>query len=90
MKKIYLYAFDRAANVVNTRFLLQDEFDISSLRIAARQMYLLAGKEPIVVYAIDNRPGLAGTYFESAKSNDPAAKYALYDLVERYGLYIHN
>ena len=90
MRKIYLYAFDQAANIVNTRFLLQDEFDISSLRITAHQMYLLAGKEPIVVYAIDNRPGLAGSYFESTKSNDPAVKYALYDLVERYGLYIHD
>ena len=56
----------------------------------ARQMYLLAGKEQIVVYAIDDYPNLKRDYMEAARSNDPQVEYAFYDLIDRNGLYIHN
>lgn len=89
-KRVFLYAFDRTAKVVNYRFLIGDEICIGKIRAMARQMYLLAGKEQIIVYAIDDYPNLKRDYLESIHTNDPQAQYAFYDLVDRNGLYIHS
>ena len=88
--KVFLYAFDRTAKVVNYRFLIGDDVCIGKIHAMARQMYLLAGKEQIVVYAIDDYPNLKRDYLEAVRSNDPQVEYAFYDLIDRNGLYIHN
>ena len=88
--KVFLYAFDRTAKVVNYRFLIGDDVCIGKIHAMARQMYLLAGKEQIVVYAIDDYPNLKRDYMEAVRSNDPQVEYAFYDLIDRNGLYIHN
>ena len=88
--KVFLYAFDRTARVVNYRFLVGEDICIGKIHAMARQMYLLAGKEQIVVYAIDDYPNLKRDYMEAVRSNDPQVEYSFYDLVDRNGLYIHN
>lgn len=90
MRKVYLYAFDRTAKVVNHRFLVGEDICIGKIHAMARQMYLLAGKEQIVVYAIDDYPNLKRDYLESINSNDPQCQVAFYDLCDRNGLYIYN
>lgn len=89
-RKVFLYAFDRTARVVNYRFLEGPDICIGKIRAMAKQMYLLAGKEQIVVYAIDNFPNLKQYYWEAIRTSDPAEQYAFYDLLDRDGLYIHN
>ena len=89
-KKVFLYAFDRTARVVNYRFLEGTDICVGKIRAMARQMYLIAGKDQIVVYAIDSYPRLRQDYMEAMHSNDPQVQYAFYDLVDRDGMYIHS
>lgn len=89
MRKVFLYAFDRTARVVNYRFLIGDDICIGKVRAMARQMYLQAGKEQIVVYAIDDYPNLKRDFKEGTSSNNPADQVAFYDIIDRNGLYIH-
>lgn len=89
MRKVFLYAFDRTARVVNYRFLEGDDICIGKIHAMARQMYLLAGKDQIVVYAIDDYPRLKKDYTEAVRTTDPAVQYEFYDLIDRNGLYIH-
>lgn len=89
-RKVYLYAFDRTARVVNYRFLIGDDICIGKIHAMARQMYLLAGKDQIIVYAIDDYPNLKRDYMEAVHTNDPAVMYGFYDLIDRGGIYIHN
>ena len=88
-KKVYLYAFDRTAKVVNYRYLVGDDVSIGRIRAMARQMYLLAGKDQIVVFAIDDYPRLKRDYLDSVNSGDPADQIAFFDLMDKQGLYIH-
>lgn len=89
-KKVFLYAFDREARVVNYRFVQGNDISIRQIHYLAKQMYLLAGKEQIIVYAIDDYPNLRKDYNEAIKSSDPADVYGFYDIVDRNGIYIHN
>ena len=89
-RKVFLYAFDRTARVVNYRYLVGEDVNIGRIRAMARQLYLLAGKEPIVVFAIDDYPKLHQDYLDSVNSNDPANQIAFFDLLDKQGLYIHN
>lgn len=88
-KKVYLYALDRTARVVNYRYLVGDDVNIGRIRAMARQMYLLAGKDQIVVFAIDDYPRLKRDYLDATTSNDPANQIAFFDLLDKQGLYIH-
>lgn len=89
-KKVFLYAFDKTARVVNYRYLVGEDVNIGRIRSMARQMYLLAGKEPIVVFAIDDYPRLKQDYYDAVHSSNPADQIAFFDLMDRNGLYIHN
>ncbi len=89
-KKVFLYAFDRTARVCNYRFLVDDDICIGKIHAMAKQMYALAGKEQIVVYAIDDFPALKQCYYEATHTSDPAVHVGFYDLLERNGIYIHN
>lgn len=88
--RIFLYAFDKEARVVNYRFVQSEDITIRQIHYLARQMYLLAGKEQIIVYAIDDYPNLKKDFMEAQRSNDPADMYAFYDIVDRNGIYIHS
>lgn len=89
MRKVFLYAFDRTARVVNYRFLIGDDICIGKIRAMARQMYLIAGQDQIIVYAIDDYPNLKKDFQEASKSSNPADQIAFYDIIDRNGLYIH-
>ena len=89
MRKVFLYAFDRTARVVNYRVLIGDDICIGKIRAMARQMYLIAGQDQIVVYAIDDYPNLKKDFQEASKSSNPADQIAFYDIIDRNGLYIH-
>lgn len=89
-KKVFLYAFDREARVVNYRFVQGNNITIRQIHYLAKQMYLIAGKDQVVVYAIDDYPNLRKDYNEAIRSSDPADAYGFYDIVDRNGIYIHN
>lgn len=89
MRKVFLYAFDRTAKVVNYRFLVDEEICIGKIHAMARQMYLLAGKDQVIVYAVDDYPNLKKDYQDAIRNNDPQSQIAFYDLIDRQGIYIH-
>lgn len=89
-KKMFLYAFDKTARVCNYRFLMDDDICIGKIHAMAKQMYRLAGKEQIVVYAIDDFPALKQYFYETTHTSDPAVHVGFYDLCERDGLYIYD
>ena len=87
-KKVFLYAFDRTARVVNYRYLVGDDINIGRIRAMARQMYLIAGRDQIVVFAIDDYPKLKQDYFDSVNGNTED-QIAFFDIMDKQGLYIH-
>lgn len=83
-RRVYLYAFDYLMNVVDVKFLQDDAITVRNMKRTATWM-----KETnlisLVVYAIDNRPGLHDEFTEARKSNDFTKHIEFADTVRREG-----
>lgn len=86
-KRVYLYAFNNLLKIVDTKFLEGDAISVRDMLRLARWM-TETYPEPIVVYAVDNRPGLYKDYLESVKTKDFTKHVEFADLISREGLLI--
>lgn len=86
-RRVYLYAFNKVLKIVDTKF-LEDE------AISVRDMLRLANwmkdiyPEPVVVYAVDNRPGLHKEFMETIKTSDFTKHVEFADIIAREGILI--
>lgn len=86
-KRVYLYAFNNVLKIVNTKFLEGDAVSVRDMLRLARWMKETY-PEPVVVYAVDNRPGLYKEFTESVKAKDFTRHVEFADIVSREGLLI--
>lgn len=86
-KRVYLYAFNNVLRIVNTKFLEGDAISVRDILRLARWMTEIY-PEPVVVYAVDNRPGLYKEYTESVKTKDFTKHVEFADIISREGLLI--
>ena len=68
-KRVYLYAFNKVLRVVDTKFLEGEAISVRDMLRLAKWM-TETYPEPVVVYAVDNRPGLYKEFMEAMKTKD--------------------
>ena len=86
-KRVYLYAFNNVLKVVDTKFLEGDAISVRDMLRLADWMRVNY-PEPVVIYAVDNRPGLRKEFMESVKSWDFTKNIEFADTVSREGILI--
>ncbi|MBQ8707839.1 MAG: hypothetical protein IJ523_07120 [Succinivibrionaceae bacterium] len=86
-KRVYLYAFNNVLKIVDTKFLEGDAVSVRDMLRLSRWM-TETYPEPVVVYAVDNRPGLYKEFTESVKTKDFTKHVEFADIVSREGLLI--
>ena len=86
-RKVYLYAFNKVLKVVDYKFLTGEEISIRNMLRLARWMEN-TNPESVVVYAVDDRPGLYKDYKEAVKTADFTKHVAFADMVAREGILI--
>lgn len=86
-KRVYLYAFNDVLRIVDTKFLENDAITVRNmLRLAKWMKDVNPGQ--IVVYAVDNRPGLYKEFMEAVKTSDFTKQVEFADLISREGILI--
>lgn len=86
-KRVYLYAFNNVLRIVDTKFLENDAITVRDmLRLAKWMKDVNPGQ--IVVYAVDNRPGLYKEFMEAVKTSDFTKQVEFADLISREGILI--
>lgn len=86
-KRVYLYAFNNVFKIVDVKFLEDDAISIRDIRRMAKwttDHY----PDPVVIYAIDNRPGLHKEFMEATKTKDFTKHVEFADTVSREGILI--
>ena len=86
-KRVYLYAFDNVLKIVDTKFLEGEVISVRDMLRLANWMKDVY-PEPVVVYAVDNRPGLYKEFMESIKTEDFTKHVEFADLISREGILI--
>lgn len=87
VKRVYLYAFNYVLKVVDAKFLEGDAISVRNvLRLANWMKDVNPGQ--VVVYAVDNRPGLYKEFMEAVKTNDFTKHVEFADLISREGILI--
>lgn len=86
-KRVYLYAFNNVLRVVDTKFLEGEAISVRDMLRLAKWM-TETYPEPVVVYAVDNRPGLYKEFLESVKTKDFTKHVEFADIISREGLLI--
>ena len=86
-KKVYLYAFNNLLKVVDYMFLEGDAISVRDMLRLARWM-TNTNPESVVVYAVDDRPGLYKDYKEAVKTPDFTKHVEFADLISREGILI--
>lgn len=86
-KRVYLYAFDKVLRVVDTKFLEGEAISVRDMLRLAKWM-TETYPEPVVVYAVDNRPGLYKEFMEAVKTKDFTKHVEFEDIISREGLLI--
>ena len=86
-KRVYLYAFNNVLKIVDTKFLEGNAISVRDmLRLANWMKDVNPGQ--IVVYAVDNRPGLYKEFTEAIKAKDFTKHVEFADLISREGILI--
>lgn len=86
-KRVYLYAFNNVLRIVDTKFLEGDAISVRDmLRLANWMKDVNPGQ--VVVYAVDNRPGLYKEFMEAVKTKDFTKHVEFADLISREGILI--
>ena len=86
-KRVYLYAFNNVLRIVDAKFLENDAITVRDmLRLAKWMKDVNPGQ--IVVYAVDNRPGLYKEFMEAVKTSDFTKQVEFADLISREGILI--
>lgn len=86
-KRVYLYAFNNVLKIVDTKFLEGDAISVRDmLRLANWMKDVNPGQ--VVVYAVDNRPGLYKEFMEAIKTKDYTKHIEFADLISREGILI--
>ena len=83
-KRVYLYAFNEEMRIVDVKFLEGDAVTITNMRRIAKWMKDNI-PEKIVVYAVDNRPGLYKEFKETIRTKDFTKRIEFADLVSHEG-----
>lgn len=86
-KRVYLYAFNNVLKVVDTKFLEGDAISVRDMLRLANWMRVNY-PEKIVIYAVDNRPGLRKEFMESIRSTNFTKNVEFADTVSREGILI--
>lgn len=87
VKRVYLYALNYVLKVVDAKFLEGDAISVQNmLRLANWMKDVNPGQ--VVVYAVDNRPGLYKEFMEAVKTNDFTKHVEFADLISREGILI--
>ena len=86
-KRVYLYAFNNVLRVVDTKFLEGEAISVRDMLRLAKWM-TETYPEPVMVYAVDNRPGLYKEFLESVKTKDFTKHVEFADIMNREGLLI--
>ena len=86
-KRVCLYAFNNVLEIVDTRFLEGDAISVRNmLRLANWMKDVNPGQ--VVLYAVDNRPGLYKEFMEAVKTKDFTKHVEFADLISREGILI--
>lgn len=86
-KRVYLYAFNNVLKIVDTKFLEGDAISVRNmLRLANWMRETNPGQ--VVIYAVDNRPGLYKDFMEAVKTKDFTVHVEFADLISREGILI--
>ena len=83
--QVYLYAFNHVEKIVDTKFLKGEAISIRNIMRLAQWM-TDNSPEPIVIYAVDNRPGLHKEFLEAVKTNDFTKHVEFADTIRREGV----
>lgn len=86
-KRVYLYAFNKVLKIVDTKFLEGDAVTVRDMLRLANWMKEIY-PEPVVVYAVDNRPGLYKEFMEAVKTTDFTKHVEFADIIAREGIFI--
>ncbi|MBR3739253.1 MAG: hypothetical protein IKN04_02205 [Clostridia bacterium] len=86
-KRVYLYAFNKVLKIVDTKFLEGDAVTVRDMLRLANWMKEIY-PEPVVVYAVDNRPGLYKEFLEAVKTTDFTKHVEFADIIAREGILI--
>ena len=86
-KRVYLYAFDKVWEIVDTMFLEGDEISVQGMSRLAKWMKDI-NPVRVAVYAVDNRPRLYKEFREAIKTEDFTKQIEFADLIMREGLLI--
>ena len=84
-RRVYLYAFNNLLKIVDTKFLEEEAITVGNMMRLARWMTDIY-PDPVVVYAVDNRPGLYKEYTEAVKTKDFTKHVEFADTVSREGI----
>lgn len=84
-KRVYIYAFNKVWNLVDVKFLMNEAISVQNMRIIANWMRSVWPEE-LVIYAVDNRPGLYKEFRDNQRSNDFTKHIEFADMISREGI----
>ena len=86
-KKVYLYAFNALMRVVGYQYLKGEAISIRNIAATAHWMRM-TNPEKVVVYAVDDRPGLCKDYREASHTVDYTKHVEFLDMISREGILV--
>lgn len=86
-KRVYLYAFNKLMRVVGYQCLKDEAISVSNI-VATANWMKKTNPEKVVVYAIDNRPGLYKDFRDAFRTVDFTKHVAFADMVSREGILV--